>query len=89
MPKMVITHNVVDVANWLQHKAERADAIAALGGTNAVDHVAYDGSNVVAISADVDDAAAMMAALSSPPAEVAAAMERHGVIPPLTAYVEG
>jgi hypothetical protein len=37
----------------------------------------------------VDDAAAMMAALASPPAEVAAAMERHGVVPPLTAFVEG
>ena len=89
MPKMVITHNVVDVGNWLQYKAERAAAIAALGGSNAVDHVAFDGSNVVAISADVDDAAAMMAALASPPAEVAAAMERHGVVPPLTAFVEG
>jgi hypothetical protein len=31
----------------------------------------------------------MMAALASPPAEVAAAMERHGVVPPLTAFVEG
>ncbi len=89
MPKMVITHNVVDVDNWLQYKAERAAAIAALGGSNAVDHVAFDGGNVVAISADVDDAAAMMAALASPPAEVASAMERHGVIPPLTAFVEG
>ena len=89
MPKMVITHNVVDVGNWLQYKAERAAAVAALGGSNAMDLVAFDGSNVVAVSADVDDPAAMMAALASPPADVAATMEKHGVIPPLTAFVEG
>ena len=30
MPKMVVTHAVVDVDNWLKGKAERADAITAL-----------------------------------------------------------
>ena len=88
MAKMVITHGVVDVDNWLSYKSERADAVAAMGGANAVDHVAHDGSNTVAISADVDDPAAMMAALASPPAEVGALMEKHGVLPPLVAYVE-
>jgi hypothetical protein len=29
-----------------------------------------------------------MAAIASPPPELIAAIERHGVIPPLTAYVE-
>jgi hypothetical protein len=29
-----------------------------------------------------------MAAISSPPAEVAAAMERHGVLPPVAIYIE-
>ena len=87
MPKMVITHAVADVDSWLSHKDERAGAIAALGGSNVVDHAALDGSNVVAVSADVDDVDAMMATLSSPPPEVAAVMESHGVIPPVTAYV--
>jgi len=49
-----------------QFKSERVEAIAGMGGRNAVDHVAYDGSKTVAISADVDDAAGMMAALASP-----------------------
>lgn len=88
MPRVVVTHNVSDVATWLQFKSERADAIAILGGTNVVDHVAQDGSNSVAIATDVDDVAGLMATLSSPPAEVAAIMERHGVVPPLTIYVE-
>jgi hypothetical protein len=88
MPKMVITHSVVDVDNWLKYKSERADAIAGMGGANALDHVAHDGSNAVAITADVDDVAGVMAALASPPAELAAAMERHGVLQPLVVYVE-
>ena len=89
MPKMVITHNVADVSTWLGHSAERAEAIAGLGGSNVVDHVAHDGSNVVAVTADVADPDAMMAALAAPPPEVAAVMESHGVLPPLTAFVQG
>ncbi len=88
MPKMIITHGVVDVDNWLRFKSERADAIAGMGGANAVDHVAHDGSNAVAISADVADVAGVMASLASPPPEVGAAMEKHGVLPPLVVYVE-
>ena len=88
MPRMVITHGVVDVDTWLQFKSERAASVAAMGGANAVDLVALDGSNAVAVAADVDDVAAMMAGLASPPPELAAVMEKHGVLPPLVAYVE-
>jgi hypothetical protein len=88
MPKVVITHNVADVDAWLQFKSERAEAIAVLGGTNVVDQVAQDGSNSVAVAAEVDDVAGLMATLASPPPEMGAIMERHGVIPPLTIYVE-
>jgi hypothetical protein len=88
MPKIVVTHNVVDVDTWLQFKSERADAIGALGGSNVVDHVAQDGSNAVAVAAEVDDVAGMMTALSSPPPELGAIMQRHGVTPPLAIYVE-
>lgn len=88
MPKIVVTHNVVDVGKWLQFKSERADAIAVLGGSNVVDHVVQDGSSAVAVAIEVDDVAGMMATLSSPPPEVGAIMERHGVIPPLAIYVE-
>jgi hypothetical protein len=88
MPKMVITHSVADVDKWLQFKSERAAAIGALGGSNVVDHVAHDGSNTVAISADVEDVAGVMATLASPPPELGAAMERHGVLPPLGVFVE-
>ncbi len=89
MPKMVITHGVADVDKWLTFKAERAEAIAGLGGSDVVDHVAHDGSNQIAVTANVTDVDGMMAALASPPAELAAAMEKHGVLPPLVAYVEG
>jgi len=88
MPKMIITHSVVDVDTWLQFKSERADAISAMGGTNVVDHVAHDGSNTVAISADVEDVSGVMATLASPPADLGETMQRHGVLPPLGVYVE-
>ena len=64
------------------------DAIGGMGGTEVVDHVAHDGSKKVAVSAETDDVEAFMAAIASPPPELLAAMERHGVIAPLTAYVE-
>jgi hypothetical protein len=51
------------------------------------DYVAHDGSNNIAITADVQDVDALGAMLTSPPAEVASAMEAHGVVPPITAYV--
>ena len=88
MPKIIVTHNVIDVDRWLKGKPERADAIGRMGGVNVVDLVAQDGSNAIAISSDVDDVEAVLATLSSPPAEMAATMERHGVLPPLTVYVE-
>jgi hypothetical protein len=89
MPKVVITHSVVDVAKWLEFRQERADAIGMLGGRNVVDHVAFDGGNTVAVATEVDDAAALMATLASPPPEMGAVMEKHGVLPPMAAYVEG
>ena len=89
MPKVVVTHNVADVEKWLGFKSERAEAIAGLGGSNVVDHVAKGGSTTVAVSADVSDVAAFEAALSAPPPEVAEIMQNHGVQPPLTIFVEG
>ena len=88
MPKMVITHGVADVDKWLQFNAGRVEAFGNLGGTNVVDHVAHDGSTAVAVSADVADVEAAMATLASPPPELGALMEKHGVLPPLVVYVE-
>jgi hypothetical protein len=88
MPKVVITHNVVDVEQWLKGKSERAEAIGDMGGANVVDHVAYDGSKTIAVTCDTDDVEGLMAAAAAPSPDLAAAMERHGVIPPLTVFVE-
>ncbi len=89
MPKVIVTHGVADVETWLQFKSERADAIGSLGGRNVVDHVPGDGGSTVAVSLEVDDVAALQAALSSPSPEVLAVMQRHGVIPPPAVFVEG
>ena len=88
MPNVVVTHAVVDVERWLEGKAERAAAIESGSGNNVVDHVAQDGSNSVAITADVADLAAMGAMLANPSPEVVATMEAHGVVQPLIVYVE-
>ena len=88
MPRVVITHAVVDIERWLKGKAERAEAIESGSGSNVTDYVAHDGSNNIAITADVHDLAAMQGMLGSPHGDVAAKMEEHGVIPPITAYIE-
>lgn len=87
MPRMVITRAVVDVERWLEGKAERAAAIGA-AGTNVTDYIAADGSNNIAVTADIHDMDAAQALMDSPPPEIAALMEAHGVVPPFTAYIE-
>ena len=87
MPGVVITHAVVDIERWLKGKAGRAAAIESGSGTNVTDYVAHDGSNKIAVTADVQDLSALQAILASPPPEVVATMEEHGVTPPITAYV--
>jgi hypothetical protein len=87
MPKMVVTHAVVDIEKWLRGKAERAGAIGKFAA-NVTDHVAADGSKKIAITADIHDMAGLQAMMASPSPETAAQMERHGVIQPLTVYIE-
>ena len=88
MPRVVITHAVTDIDRWLEGKAERAAAIESGTGSNVMDYVAHDGSANVAITADVADLGALQAMLASPSPDVLAAMEAHGVVQPITAYVE-
>jgi hypothetical protein len=88
VPRVVITHAVEDIDRWLQGKAGRAAAIQSGTGSNVTDYVAADGSNNVAITAEVSDVAALQGMLASPAPEVLAAMQEHGVVQPITAYVE-
>lgn len=87
MPKVVLTHAVIEVERWLKGKEERAAAMGAVGA-NVTDYVAADGSKAVAITADIRDMDAAQALMASPPPEIAAQMESHGVIQPITLYVE-
>lgn len=87
MPKMVITHAVEDIERWLDGKQERATMLGTVGN-DVTDHVAVDGSKKVAITMDVHDPEGAQAMMASPSAEVVAAMEKHGVVQPMTAYVE-
>lgn len=87
MPRMVLMHAVEDVERWLKGKEARAAAIGTMG-TNVTDYVAHDGSNNIAVTADIHDMGAAQAMMTSPAPEVAALMKEHGVIQPITAYIE-
>jgi len=87
MPKVVITHGVSDVDTWLSGKAERAASIGSMGGSDVSDFVAEDGSNAVAITAEVADVASMKESVTSPSPELMEVMGRHGVMPPVFIYV--
>jgi hypothetical protein len=70
MPRLVVIHAVEDVERWLEGKAERAAAISAVG-TNVTDYVALDGSNKIAITAEIHDLDAAKQLFASPPPDVA------------------
>ena len=86
MSRIVITHAVQDVDRWLRGKAERAAALP--GATDFTDLVAMDGSSHAAVAFDIDDLGALKEVLSSIPPEMAGQAESHGVIMPMTIYVE-
>ena len=88
MPKVVVTHAVEDIDRWLQGKEGRAAAIESGTGSNVTDYVAADGSNNIAVTADVADVAAIKSMLESPSPEDLTAMQDHGVVPPFTAYIQ-
>jgi hypothetical protein len=88
LSRVVITHAVADIDRWLQGKSERAAAIESGTGSNVTDYVASDGSNNIAITADVGDVDVLKEMLASPPPDMLARMEEHGVMPPIAAYIE-
>jgi hypothetical protein len=88
MPQVVITHAVEELDRWLAGHDERAAAIESGTGSNVTDYVAADGSNNIAITADVADVEALKGMLASPPPDILARMQEHGVVQPITAYVQ-
>jgi hypothetical protein len=88
MPKVVITHAVQDIDRWLHGKTERAAALESINGSNVTDYLAQDGSNNIAVTAEVADVEAVTSMATTPPPDVQALMEAHGVLPPVTIYIE-
>ena len=58
------------------------------GAADVTDLVATDGSNHAAVAFDFGDLDALKAVLSPVPPEMAAEAESHGVVMPMTVYVE-
>jgi hypothetical protein len=87
MPKIVVTAAVKDVEAWLNFKPDLVAQMSAVA-SDGTSYVAMDGSNRVATTWDVPDLWAFQAAQTAASPEVAAAMERYGMIPPVTIYIE-
>ena len=87
MTRMVITHAVENTDRWLEGKEERATALGK-AASNVTDFVADDGSARVAVTLDVQDVDALKAMVDSPPADLVSLMQKHGVVPPFTVYIE-
>lgn len=87
MAKIVVTAAVKDVEAWLTFKPQLIAHLSAVA-TDGTSYVATDGSNRVASTWDVPDMEAFQAAQTAVSPEMAAAMERYGMIPPVTVYIE-
>ena len=85
MPKIVATHAVEDKDRWASFHSERVEVFSPYG-SDVVDHLSSD-SNHVAVTVNIHDMDGLMGALQS--AEMQSAMNRHGVIQPVTFFVEG
>ena len=87
MPKIVVTAVVKDVQAWLEFKPQLIAQMSAVA-SDGTSYIAADGSNRVASTWDVADLDAFQAAQTAASPEMAAAMERYGMIPPVTVYIE-
>jgi steroid delta-isomerase-like uncharacterized protein len=85
MPRIVATHTVNDVKHWASKGDERVEIIGPFA-TEIVSYVAADGSNQVAVSANIHNVEGLMAWMQS--SEAAAAFGSHGVIPPVVLHNE-
>jgi hypothetical protein len=87
MPRIVVTAAVKDVEAWLRFKPDLIAQLSAVA-SDGTSYVTTDGSNRVATTWDVPDLQAFQAAQSAASPEMAEAMERYGMIPPMTIYIE-
>ncbi|MBN1530318.1 MAG: hypothetical protein JW895_14755 [Thermoleophilaceae bacterium] len=78
MPAVVVHHEVKDTEHWLGSPT-REEFFGPLGVTNIRTFVDPQDRTRVAVSMDVEDLDAVIAALQAP--EAGAAMEHDGVIP--------
>lgn len=87
MAKLILTHPVFDIERWLKGKEERVTAFSSFA-KNVTDHVALDGSNNVAISADTDDIMGAQAMMDWASAEAASQARSRGIRLPMMVYIE-
>jgi hypothetical protein len=84
MPRIVATHAVEDKDRWAGFHSERVEVFSPYG-KDVVDHMT-PGGDQVAVTVDIHDMDGLMASLQTP--AMKEAMDRHGVIQPVTFFVE-
>ena len=85
MSKMMISHAVSDVENWLARRPQRVADLAPFA-SEITDYVATDGSDRVVIGLEVHDVEGLVAAMANLSPERAASIAEQGIIGPLLSW---
>lgn len=80
MPTIIAYHEVTDTDHWLS-SPKREEVLGPLGASNIRTFVDGENPRQVALLMEVADVDAILAAVASPSAELADAMQHDGVLP--------
>ena len=78
MPKVHVTHRVIDVAGWKSLDSERDEIIGGVA-SDIVSYTDPEGGDTVGLTMNVPDMDAPAKFMESP--EAAEGMKKHGVLP--------
>jgi len=87
MSRLMISHAVTDVENWLARRPQRVADLAPFA-SDITDYVAADGSGRVVVALEVHDPQGLAAAMASLSPERAASIAEQGIIGPLVTLRE-
>ena len=87
MARVLIVHDVVDVANWLARRPQRVADLSPFA-SEILDLVATDGSNRVAVSLEVHDRVGLDEAMAAPSPERAESIRHQGILAPFAVFEE-
>ena len=87
MSRLMISHAVTDVEDWLARRPQRVADLAPFA-SDITDYVAADGSGRVVVGLEVHDPQGLAAAMARLSPERAASIAEQGIIGPLVTLRE-